>query len=375
MPEEKGPFGKSMRRRGGTSSRSKTVTPARKEDQAKVDNAKYIDDIFGSYKASLKVADTGNAGAGLEAAAPATAAQPGATGEATEVIIYGFGSDLQWSAIEFYERVSNGIIYEDYDRHPPHSKYNLALSMNRVSAQRNLPQTVLRKKNQYVGGEHWIKVTFDSAEAGELACYNSPHVLHGHLVYAERYRGVGPKEDIAIIAPSNGIASATTSPTIRSSTVDGRNTDSPFSSMTASSATATASAAATVSTHVSQPIPGSLVQSDSSPTVFDNQSSTSSALHKRQTSNATLRVRGAKRAVLLPAEQAFMPVAPRWQRTVSSIPLVSAIFGAGSGIIGDQVPRKEDGLFDWGNASWYWRTWYWVDSILGTDFCGIKGDD
>jgi hypothetical protein len=373
IPEEKGPFGKSMRRRG--TSRSKTVTPARKEDQAKVDNAKYIDDIFGNYKASLKTQEpAASTTAGLDAAAPASTSQGPTIGEPTEVIIYGFGQDLQWSAIEFYERVSSGMIYEDYDRHPPHSKYNLSLSLSRASAQRNLSQAALRKKNQYVGGDHWIKVTFDSPEAAELACYNSPHVLQGHLVYAERYRGVGPKEDTAILASPTGITSLTTSPTIRSSTVQGANTGSPTASITASSATATVSLAPTVGSTL--PVPGSLPYTDVSIAApSDTAVATSNAFAHRKSGSGTLRIRGAKRAVLLPAEEAFMPVAPRWQRTIGSIPLISAIFGAGSGIIGNQVPRKEDGAFDWDNASVYWRLWYWIDSMLGTDFCGIKGDD
>ena len=46
--------------------------------------------------------------------------------------------------------------------------------------------------------------------------------------------------------------------------------------------------------------------------------------------------------------------------------------GSGQGIIGDQVPRKEDGSFDANAASLYWRTWYAVDSCFGTDFCGVR---
>jgi hypothetical protein len=372
IPEEKGPFGKSMRRRA--TSRSKTATPARKEDQAKLDNAKYIDDIFGAYKASQS--NQGEASTGLENINTTASVPAALAGEPTEVIFYGFGSDLQWAAIEFYERVSGGIIYEDYDRHPPHSKYNLSLSLNRARSTR-LSAEALRKRNNYNGGEHWIKVTFDSAEAADTACYNSPHILHGHIVYAERYRGIGPKEDVAILASPGQLTSATGSPNTRSSNTlraDNPNSVSPFSSHTASSATATGTAPTTASyARPSSLSASATVTPDAAPApVPQTPTSSTTALERTQQHPSPLRIRGAKRVVLLPADQAFLPVATKWQRTLSSIPLLGTIFGAGNAIIGSQVPRKEDGSFDSENASWYWQFWYLIDYHLGTDFCGIK---
>jgi len=69
---------------------------------------------------------------------------------------------------------------------------------------------------------------------------------------------------------------------------------------------------------------------------------------------------------LLPAEQCLMPKQPKqsW----------SAWLGA-SELIGTTVPRREDGTFDVDKASLYWRWFYWLDSWLGTDFCGLKGDE
>ena len=46
--------------------------------------------------------------------------------------------------------------------------------------------------------------------------------------------------------------------------------------------------------------------------------------------------------------------------------------GSGHGIIGDQVPRKEDGTFDAASASLYWRFFWMVDGCFGTDFCGCR---
>ena len=80
----------------------------------------------------------------------------------------------------------------------------------------------------------------------------------------------------------------------------------------------------------------------------------------------TTRLRGAQLAKVLPAEQALMPKQPKqsW----------SAWLGA-SELIGTTVPRREDGKFDWERASLYWRVFWWLDGLFGTDFCGIKGDE
>jgi hypothetical protein len=86
-----------------------------------------------------------------------------------------------------------------------------------------------------------------------------------------------------------------------------------------------------------------------------------------------LRIRGAKRAVLLPAELALLPAEPLWRRTVASIPVVGWIFSGSGELIGGSVPRKEDGTFDKDRASIWWRFWYSVDGITGWDTCGLRG--
>ncbi|KAJ9635364.1 hypothetical protein H2199_008367 [Coniosporium tulheliwenetii] len=227
IPEEKGPFGRSTLRRAGSRSRT-TATPARKEDQTKIDNIRVMDDIFNSFKASQQAAQPARQPSvppgslpvsasmpNLETAAAASAlpsTQSTAPKEPTEVILYGFGTEYQWAAIEFYERVSR----------------------------RTLSATALRKKNTYMGGDHWIKVTFDSPEAADQACYCSPHNIHGYLVVAERFRGIGPAQD----APMYAAPGQTQSPSRSTSTLQGgTQTLSPESSSgTASSATATGAA-------------------------------------------------------------------------------------------------------------------------------------
>ena len=42
---------------------------------------------------------------------------------------------------------------------------------------------------------------------------------------------------------------------------------------------------------------------------------------------------------------------------------------------GGVVPRREDGSMDWERAGVYWRVWAWVDWLMGTDFCGVRGED
>lgn len=129
------------------------------------------------------------------------------------MILYGYGTESQWAAIDFFEKVSNGIIYEEYDREPYNPKFNYAFAPNRSSHLRALSRAALSRVNQFVGGDHWIKVTFDSAEAAERACHYSPHNIQGYTVYAEAYRGTGPQGgDRALHAQIGGAISLMSSP-------------------------------------------------------------------------------------------------------------------------------------------------------------------
>jgi hypothetical protein len=408
VPEEKGPFGKA-RKRGST--RAKTPTAKSAEDSAKLDNLRAIDDIFGRLKADedKKRALTGRASSGSAAVAQSstsasnlieaggllgTSFQGGAPTSVTakepkEVMLYGFGQDTQWAAIDYYEKVSGGIVYEEYDREPYNPKFSYAFGAQRSSHLRSLDKAALRKVNEYVGGEHWIKVTFDSAEAAERACHYSPKNIQGYTVFAESYRGTGPTGgDRALRAQVGGPASLIPSPnTVSSSTIGASGASQ--SSTTVSSATATASIPASTSLFSRTPaVPSSgAFPSDIDDTVHrapvlapatlapipSSVQTTSS--HLQPTSRrATLRLKGAnvKPAVFLPQEKAFLPAKPRWQQTFGSLPVIGWVIGSGQGIIGNQVPRKEDGTFDNESASLYWRAWYAVDSCFGTDFCGVR---
>jgi hypothetical protein len=410
IPEEKGPFGKA-RKRGA--SRSKTPTTARGQDQNKVDELRFLDELFGQQKVleenkakqSLQGRKASNPSASLPVSASApnlleglgnvsfqgSASTTQQQREPAEVILWGYANDVQWAAIEFYERASSGMIYEEYDRQPPNARYNLSLSHQRGSNLRSLSKAWLRKINEYVGGEHWIKVTFDSAEAAERACHYSPHVIQGYIVTAQRYQGRGPNEDIAVPASAgSALSSLTSSPNAPSSST------LPFgsiSSTTLSSATATNSMpSSSLPRHQTVPnlrfrASGAFPlddddEEDADRTLIPRQqpqppartsTSTSSQLsEKGKPAHSTLRVKNAKPAVLLPPEKAFLPARSRWQQTFGSWPVIGWVIGKNHGIIGDQVPRKEDGSFDSAGASLYWRVWYNVDSCFGTDFCGVR---
>ncbi|KAF2227214.1 hypothetical protein BDZ85DRAFT_187760 [Elsinoe ampelina] len=388
---EKGPFGRSTRRRGF--SRSKTATPARKEDVARLENQRAEDDIFNTYKASQRTRDAlatsksaplisldPNVGAGKGVGA-AGQAQGQEEKEATEVILYGYGSGQEWAAIEFYERISGGAILEDYDRVPPHTRYDPALSLSRARSQRSLSKAALAKRNRYNGGYHWIKVTFDSPESADLACDRSPHTLHGYLVYAEVYRGVGPPKDHAIPCTTAGAM------------VDGDSLPNTFSSKTASRQTDTATespegSSRTVSTAtIGEPIrmrdlrglqvPRPIEKSISMPALPGAlfTPTTSMEPERKEVRQRPMRIQGATRAVLKPPESALMPTQPKYSGFLAFLPLFGLFFGSSKGDTGSTIPKLENGEVDWNNAGLYWLIFAWLDGLLGTDMCGLKSDD
>ncbi|KAL6705510.1 hypothetical protein ACN47E_006626 [Coniothyrium glycines] len=397
IPEEKGPFGKARKR--GTS-RAKTPTIKNAQDDAKLDNIRAIDDIFGRFKAdedkkrsqsahsavvlppSSSAPNLIDAGNGFNTSFAAGASTVGAVKEPKEVILYGYGNDAQWAAISFYEKVSRGVIYEDYDREPYNPKFGYSLTSQRASHYRSLPKSAIRKVNEFVGGEHWIKVTFDSADAAERACHYSPKSIQGWLVYAEMYRGTEPVGGDRAIRAEAGALSQTASPNTLSSGTVGGTRGASQSSTTLSSATATQSTDAAPFRNGAfpsqdlEPLARTTTTTSSSAQALDHptsSSSTTTALNPRS-SRATLRLKGAnvKPAVFLAPEKAFLPAKPRWQQTFGDLPIIGWVIGSGHGIIGDHVPRKEDGSFDANSASLYWRAWYAVDSCFGTDFCGVR---
>lgn len=357
-PAEKGPFGRSMRRRGTSRSRSKTAEPRKEEDRIKIENIAAEDAVFSRLRSDTREKDAGKGA--LQTIDPNTVAGA-AKNEAkvpTEVLLYGFGEELQWAAIEFYENVSNGVILEDYERQAPGHRQDMSRSNMRVAAQRTLTKASMRRKNTFHGGNHWIKVTFDSPEGADLACSRSPHLVRGHLVYAEPYRGIGPSKDAPIFASGGGaqITEDTLPKTFARHPVH----DSPASSETISSATVGGAQKPT------QPPPRMNIfdapMRDASSTAYEHQRSDSGA----QLQVRPARIQGATRAVLLPAEQALLP-----KQTSQSW----ASWIGGSEIFGSTLPRLADGTFDYERANVYWRLIFTLDRLFGWDLCGLKADE
>ncbi|TKX21461.1 hypothetical protein C1H76_6535 [Elsinoe australis] len=391
--EERGPFGRSTRRRGF--SRSKTATPARPQDIVRLENAQAEDAIFNTYKASQRTRDAlaTSKSAPLISLDANSGAKPTTTGgqqegekEATEVMLYGYGSGQEWAAIEFYERVSGGSILEDYDRVPPHTRYDPALSLSRARSQRSLSKAALAKRNRYNGGLHWIKVTFDSPEAADLAYDRSPHTLHGYLVYAEPYRGTGPPRDGAIPCSQAGaMLDGESLPNTFSSKTLSRGaetaTESPESSQTMSSATIGEPITMRDLRGEGLQVPRQMEKSVSMPSLavpgaLQSFSTSAEPVGKREPKQRPLRIAGATRAVLKPADQALMPTQPKYTGLLAFIPLLGLLFGSAKGdSSGSTIPKLESGEVDWNNAGLYWLFFAWLDGLLGTDMCGLKSDD
>jgi hypothetical protein len=57
------------------------------------------------------------------------------------------------------------------------------------------------------------------------------------------------------------------------------------------------------------------------------------------------------------------------ERVLRSIPILSWFTGD---IVGDGPQLKEDGTFDHDKSGAYWRFWWMLDQLLGTDVCGLR---
>lgn len=396
LPLEKGPFGKTTNRR--SMSRSKASTPATKEDLVRLENMQTTDDIFARLKSTMEekqstrdiqrqpsqlVSQTRpTLDVAPSASSGVAAPQNHSFKEPTEVLLYGFGSDYQYAAIDFFENASKGRIYEDYDRLPPNPHYNTAMSTNRIHTPRTLPQAAMRKINTYQGGEHWIKITFDSPEAAEMACHYSPHIIHGYNVHAELFRGSGPQADVAISASSANMSGASTliqrKPTRAQSqdwnTMPSRLRGAPLSpQLRRQDSRQTESAELDV-----LPSTAATTGTDDLAGISSDGPDASQPNRDHPAAPKSLRIPTATRAVLLPASSALLPVPPWTARTFGHLPLIGSLFGGDGShndMIGGAVPRNASGNFDWEKASLWWRVCWLLDGWFGTDTCGMKGDD
>ena len=415
QPEESGPFGRnrSLRLTGSRTPRARTgTTPVRQKENSVVSDfgrlyAKEQEKEAERTKSNLNTpsATSGDATRTLELQAIPT-----------ECILYGYaGKSSEWKVLSKFEKiVSPSIICEEYSRDDPNlliSGSPLAFSRMPAAARLNLSREALRKSRVYVGGQHWIKVTFDTYQAAERAIHYSPVEIDGYLVHCEMFTGKGPSADVAIPKGFDILDSQQLSPALspgrRSQTLSAARTGSrkggkdsavagferafqnqtlprshtmpdaqysqptgldnhSFSSTTASSATATA-----LSPPPTSPTTASGLRSRSQPNLAGQES----ALSPNSAFMTHIKV---KKAILRPASEALPPQPTLAERVLRSIPIVAWFVsgqkdGADQGIIGEGPLLKDDGTWD-ANNGWYWTFWHTVDQWLGTDFCGLKED-
>lgn len=317
-------------------------------------------------------------------------------------MLYGYTPETQWAAIAHYEKVSGGIICEDYEREPPTERRRFQIEVEHAGHFHPRPLTKEEKSfaMQYQGGRSWIKVTFDSVEAGERAISASPHAISGCWVYAEPFRGRGRDIDEPICVREEdrqqGLLGAP-KPTGRAAQTLG-----PSFSMAALTAPSF-SGAATLPRSFTAPKAQAQAQGSSHEPVQAELSSTTESsataleieypqLRHRATShiegrlptngNATGAVSlvqsgprsfthfpDTPRTILKPAAEAFLPQ-PSWTEKV--LKQLSQSGWIPGDMIGSTVPRLDNGEFDFSKTSLYWRICYWFDTQFGMDICGLK---
>ncbi|CAK7268127.1 hypothetical protein SEPCBS57363_002938 [Sporothrix epigloea] len=317
-----------------------------------------------------------------------------APNQPTEIILRGYRSaDYQYAAIHHYEQIA-GRICEDYPRDPPVSsrRYRSSLrdgavrsaatfeSNGRAALTSAERQAVMRAAS----GQHWVKVTFESTQAADAALYASPQNVMGYLVTAELYRGVplSANEDVAIqdvdamddygrAANGGGSGgndqgfgrySAASSFTVDSGTVT---QDDPFSTRSSTAGSSVAAGGPT------QRQGWTFRRGNKSPTLDTDDTigspSTPTPAPKQQAppraenDEFCRRIPTARRATLKAPELALLPSESTARRFVKQLPLLHRLTGT---IIGNQVPRRENGLFDWEKASLYWKLIWWLDYLF-----------
>ncbi|KAL0937476.1 uncharacterized protein CTRU02_207206 [Colletotrichum truncatum] len=411
---ETGSFGKSTRR-----SRSRTGTPARRENPT----VAAADKIFGDWISSQAVNSnlaapssnaTGSATAGTNASstavpqrktsglsqppllasdeAPAVASGPRlARHEPTEVILRGYRSpSQQYAAISHYEQLA-GLICEDYPREPPleQRRYKSELRDPAFTRRRGLTPEERAKVNRADGGEHWVKVTFESADAADAAIYASPQRVLGYLVHAEPYNGFAPARDepipdvdslISIQDEHNrsqsvpaGSFGRHTTPRQRQNKTNSGNPFAPTAnprSMSDLSPPNSLTSSNTIETATMSNMSTATVTMTDAPPLEPTQS-----LLQTEDSLFCRRIPTARKAKLLPAEQALLPQQSYAQRLVNAVPFLKWFSGS---MIGNEVPRTDSGDFDWNRASLYWKVIWWLDatfSLFGGEILTADKDD
>lgn len=336
---------------------------------------------------------------------------------ATECLLYGYaGKSSEWKVLSKYSHlVSPGIICEDYPREDPNlylsSNSPYAYSKAAIVVHKSLSKDAVRKSRVYKGGNHWIKITFDSLQAAEKACFYSPLEIDGHMVFCEMWQGKPPFADTPLLKGSEGanamqrgakMRTLTTSQSSnllsgrqsalegferafqsqtlpRSHTMPAAQFGQPGSlddlSGTMESSPTASSATATDAQLGLAPQAQSGLRSRSQPNLTDPATPSTSV-------DAPLKyIPSARKLVLRPMSEALPPQPSFTTKLLRSIPIVSWFVGGGtastsepSGIIGDGPVLKEDGSWDEQRNGFYWSFWRVVDRLAGSDFCGVKDD-
>ena len=384
---ESGSFGKSARR-----SRSRTGTPAKREDPTLA----AADKVFSSWiqdqnqnpatsgGAATSIgggsASQGNSQSADNDSSPPTQTHFVKKQEPTEVILRGFASvEQQYASINHYEQLA-GRICEDYSREPPagNRRYKSELRDPAFTRRKTLTPEERAKVNRADGGDHWVKVTFESAEAADAAVYASPQLIQGYLVFADPYHGVPPTRDEAIPDPNiEPLDERTRSPTRRrhgkqqSTSRNSRNNSHPFGnhnnhsnsielSPSQSQTSSRTMDSGTLSSRTDTATISSATVTGASVSVQDGGAP---GLRGADASDDFCKsIHTVRKAKLLPAEQALLPQPSYTQRVVNQIPFLKWFSGS---MIGNEVPRTDTGEFDWDRASLYWKFIYWLDATFG----------
>ncbi|KAK0723884.1 hypothetical protein B0T21DRAFT_45360 [Apiosordaria backusii] len=396
---ETGSFGKSTRR-----ARSKTATPSRKEDPT----IAAADKIFSSWIANQAPINQAPAPTQNDRPAqnqrrpslhPSTSQQnlsqtdetvsPPETKfikakEPTEVILRGYRSpEQQYAAINHYEQLA-GRICEDYPRDPPveSRRYKSELRDPAFARRKPLTPAERAKVNKADSGMHWVKVTFESAEAADAAIYASPQTILGHLVYAEPYTGLPPPCDEPVPDPSinTGFGIQRTNSGRRQSQQQQQQQQQPrtgtaaasgfnpawlnpdsFDSAISQASSFTADTGTAASTDLDS-FPLSRTLTPPNPFALDDNIVEQYQQPKPDADEYCQMIPEVRKVKLLPMEQALLPAPSVAQRVANYIPIISWFNGA---MIGSQVPRTELGEFDWAAASLYWKFLWWLDFLFG----------
>lgn len=377
---ETGSFGKSTRR-----SRSRTGSAPPKREDATMQNA---DKIFASYVAKQQARNTAEPSQRkTRQDEPKPMSQVSVPHqEPAEVILRGYASpSQQYAAISHYEQLA-GRICEDYSREPPFEarRYKSDLRDAALTRRQPLTKAEREKVNKIAGGEHWIKVTFESQEAANAALFASPQVILGHLVFAEPYRSLPPMENSPVVEnvaragiyeeiyrpkPHRDHSRRPSQPrtntgrTLPKSYLSFppdpapsrvRNQPGAWPSELAGSQEPTPSVeSATVSATSTTISTATVTGSD-----FRMEEDDEPMMDVNGTTTLSRRIPGARRIKLLPADAALKQ-SPTWSESMLTlIPLLGWFSGA---MIGNEVPRNEVGEFDLNRASLYWKIMYFLD--------------